>query len=149
MSTQLDENLGFNLARTARLMRARLDERLAPLGLTQAKWLILLCLSREGGVMPQKEIAESIGAEGPTAVRVLDGLERMGLIERRDQPADRRTKDVFLTSQASDILAEIARIAGGFRQDMWAGVSEEDMVACKRILAILLRNLGAAWRDRA
>ncbi|EFL50689.1 regulatory protein MarR [Solidesulfovibrio fructosivorans JJ]] len=32
-------------------------------------------------------------------VRVLDGLERMGLVTRRDQPADRRSKDVRLTTQ--------------------------------------------------
>ncbi len=141
------EQLGIVLARTARLMRTRLDERLSPLGLTQSKWLILLYLSRNGGRMPQKELAETIGVEGPTVVRVLDGLERLGLIERRDQPADRRTKDVLLTGQATGILGEITSITAAWREEVWAGVSDADLAAFARVLDTLLANLGASPRE--
>uniref|UniRef100_I2PWZ7 Transcriptional regulator n=1 Tax=Desulfovibrio sp. U5L TaxID=596152 RepID=I2PWZ7_9BACT len=148
MPAILPENIGINLSRTGRLMRTRLDERLVPLGLTQAKWLILLYLSRNGGIMPQKDIADCVGVEGPTVVRVLDGLERMGLIERREQPADRRTKDVCLTPQASTVLEEIATVTERFRQEMWTGVSDEDLAAYERVIAILQRNLNASSRRR-
>lgn len=148
MPTVLPENIGSNLSRTGRLMRIRLDERLLPLGLTQAKWLILLYLSRNGGVMPQKDIADCVGVEGPTVVRVLDALERMGFIERREQPADRRAKDVRLTPQASTVLEEIAKVTERFRQEMWAGVSDEDLAAYERVIAILQRNLNASSRWR-
>lgn len=142
MSQSPRERIGIELSRAARLMRTRLDERLAPLGLTQAKWLILLYLSRNGGMMPQKDIAESVGVEGPTVVRVLDGLERMGLTTRRDQPADRRSKEVWLTPEATATLAEITRITTRFRQDIWDGVPEADLAVCLRVVEALLRNLG-------
>ena len=142
---QASESLGISLSRTARLMRTRLDERLAPLGLTQAKWLILLYLSKNGGAMPQKDIAESIGAEGPTVVRVLDGLERMELVERQGESADRRVKTVRLTPQAAIILARIMRITEEFRQEMWTGVPTSDMAAYERVMATLSQNLGASW----
>ena len=142
---QLSESLGINLGRTARLMRTKLDERLAPLGLTQAKWLILLYLSKNGGAMPQKDIAECIGAEGPTVVRVLDGLERMELILRQGEPADRRAKTVRLTPQAGTILARIMRITEEFRREMWAGVHAEDVAAHERVITMLSHNLGASW----
>jgi len=145
---RLHERLGIDLSRVARLMRTRLDERLAPLGLTQAKWLILLYLSKHGGTMPQKDIAECIGAEGPTVVRVLDGLERMGLTLRQGELADRRAKTVRLTAQATPVLEEITRITEGFRQEMWAGVAEEDRAAHERVMAILLKNLGPSARIR-
>jgi MarR family transcriptional regulator for hemolysin len=144
MSQSPRERIGIALSRAARLMRTKLDERLAPLGLTQAKWLVLLYLSRDGGSMPQKDIAEAVGVEGPTMVRVLDGLERMGLIERREQPADRRSKDVSLTPRAGGSVDAIGRITGQFRQDMWAGVSDADLAVCERVLATLTRNLTAA-----
>ncbi len=147
MSQSPRERIGITLGRAARLMRTRLDERLAPLGLTQAKWLILLYLSRDGGRKPQKELAEIVGVEGPTVVRVLDGLERLGLIERRDQPADRRSKDVCLTPRASELVAEIRRITDAFRQDMWAGLSDEDMAVCGRVLETVIANLGGLGRD--
>ncbi|UJX42089.1 MarR family transcriptional regulator [Desulfovibrio sp. JY] len=140
------EQLGTAISRAARLMRTRLDERLSPLGLTQAKWLILFYLSNNGGVMPQKDIAECIGVEGPTVVRVLDGLERMGLITRRDQPADRRSKDVCLTGQAEAIRDEIGRIVAEFRRTLWDGVAEEDLAVCLRVMTRLLANLNASPR---
>lgn len=140
------EQLGATICRAARLMRTRLDERLSPLGLTQAKWLILFYLSNNGGVMPQKDIAECIGVEGPTVVRVLDGLERMGLIERRDQPADRRSKDVCLTGQAEAIREEIDRIVTEFRRMQWDGIPDEDLVVCLRVMTRLMNNLNASPR---
>jgi len=98
--------------------------------------------------MPQKDIAECIGAEGPTVVRVLDGLERMGLTVRQDEPADRRAKTVRLTTQAAPVLEEIRRITEGFRREMWAGVPDEDLAAYERVMAVLLQNLGPSGRVR-
>lgn len=141
MSTQRYENLASNLSRTARLIRHRLDERLSPLGLTQSRWLILLLLSKFGGNMPQKDIAECVGAEGPTIVRLLDALERMGFIERRGQHNDRRAKIVTLTPQAASVLAEIMRITREFRQELWAGISEEDLAAHERVIAAVQQRL--------
>ena len=136
------EWLGIHLGRAARLMRTKLDERLAPLGLTQAKWLILLYLFRNGGTMPQKELTETIGVEGPTVVRVLDGLERLGLIARQDRKDDRRTKDVCLTENAAPLLGDIRAITEGFRQEIWEGVDDADIAVCRRVLTRLLENLG-------
>lgn len=141
MPTQRYENLASNLSRTARLIRHRLDERLSPLGLTQSRWLILLLLSKFGGNMPQKDIAEYIGTEGPTIVRLLDALERMGFIERKEQHNDRRAKIVTLTPQASSVLAEIMRITKEFRQELWAGISEEDLIAHERVISTVQQRL--------
>jgi MarR family transcriptional regulator, transcriptional regulator for hemolysin len=138
------ETFGSVMGRASRLWRAKLDERLGPLGLTQAKWLILVHLSRAGGAMPQKELVESVGVEGPTVVRVLDGLERLGLVERCGQHADRRTKTVHLTSQAAAMLEEILLIAAGLREEVLAGVSEEDLAVCNRVVTAMLRNMGVS-----
>lgn len=142
MTTNPKEWLGINLGRASRLMRTRLDERLGSLGLTQAKWLILMYLSRNNGCMPQKDLTESIGVEGPTVVRVLDGLERLGLIERRDRLADRRTKDVCLTENAAPLLGDIRAITEGFRREIWEGIDDEDIAVCRRVITRLLENLG-------
>lgn len=147
MTSNPKEWLGINLGRASRLMRTRLDERLSPLGLTQAKWLILMYLFRNGGSMPQKDLTESIGVEGPTVVRVLDGLERLGLIERRDRLADRRTKDVFLTDRAEPILGEIRAITEGFRGEIWDGIDDADIDVCRRVITRLLENLGNLSRS--
>lgn len=136
------ERIGLDLSRMARLWRARLDERLAPLGLTQAKWLILLHLSRSNGALPQRELVERIGVEGPSLVRVLDGLERLGLIERRDNPTDRRAKTVHLTAAVEPLIEDITRIAAELRQEILAGITDEDIAVCVRVFGDMARNLG-------
>jgi MarR family transcriptional regulator for hemolysin len=137
------ERIGFDLSKTARLWRSRLDERLAPLGLTQAKWVILLHLSKSDGTLPQRELVDRVGVEGPTLVRLLDGLERLGLIERHDCHADRRTKTVHLTAAAQPILGDIIRIAGDLRKEILDGISEEELLVCLRVFSRMARNVGA------
>jgi len=138
------EQFGFDLARLARLWRARLDERLAPLGLTQAKWTILLHLSKAEGHLPQRELVERVGVEGPTLVRVLDGLERLGLLERRDCPADRRSKIVHLTPAATPLIAEIAAIATTLRAEVLNNLDEAELELCQSMVARMIRNLGGS-----
>ena len=68
------EQFAIELGRVNRQWRKRLDERLKESGLTQARWLVLLHLSRTGP-LSQRDLAELIGVDGPTLVRVLDKLE--------------------------------------------------------------------------
>ncbi|EPY02460.1 transcriptional regulator SlyA [Magnetospirillum fulvum] len=136
------EQFGFDLARLARLWRARLDERLAPLGLTQAKWTILLHLSKADGHLPQRELVERVGVEGPTLVRVLDGLERLGLLERRDCPTDRRSKIIHLTSAATPLIGEIATIAAILRAEALSEIDDAELELCQSLIARMTRNLG-------
>jgi MarR family transcriptional regulator for hemolysin len=136
------DRIGIAMSRVARLWRSRLDERLAPLGLTQAKWVILLHLSQSEGMLPQRELVDQVGVEGPTLVRVLDGLERMNLIERHDCPTDRRTKTVHLTSSAQPILEKIMRIAADLRCEVLAGIDDEELSICLKVFGRMAQNVG-------
>jgi len=66
-----DETLGPLLHGTARAWRLKLDERLKPMGLSQAKWRTLLHLSLAGDALTQAEIAERLGIEEPSLVTLL------------------------------------------------------------------------------
>jgi MarR family transcriptional regulator for hemolysin len=134
-------NIGLNLAITARQWRARVDERLTSLGLTQAKWVPLRYLSRAGGSLPQRKLVELTGIEGPSLVRILDELERLGLIERRDGDADRRTKTVHLTDKAEPIIGEIGRRADRLRTEILDGILDKDIAVFRKVLARISHNL--------
>lgn len=144
MSSSTREIVGMTIARTARMWRTKLDERLSPLGLTQARWLVLMHLSRMGGEAPQKELAISVGVEGPTLVRVLDGLERLGLVQRVGVEGDRRARRVCLTPKADNVISDIMRIGVKLRGEALAGVSEAELENFFRVLEIILANLAAA-----
>ena len=144
MSTSVREHVGITISRTARTWRTKLDERLSPLGLTQARWLVLMHLSRMGGESLQKELAFVVGVEGPTLVRVLDGLERIGLVQRLGVEGDKRARLIRLTPKADSVISDIMRIGIKLRGEALAGISDEDLESFFRVLEAILANLAAA-----
>ena len=89
--------IGFRIARLPHLWRSILDRRLAPLGLTQTRWVTLYHLWRMGEGHPQCDLARAIGVEAPSLVRTLGQLEEQGLVERRACDNDRRSKRIYLS----------------------------------------------------
>ena len=98
-------------------------------------------LWRAGGSLPQYRLAEHTSVEGPSLVRVLDELERRGLIKRCDSDADRRSKIVHLTEKAEAMLNEIAVCLEQLRDEVLDGVPDEDVAAFRRVLARIRHNL--------
>src|SRR3954464_13892215 len=101
------EHFGPLLHGVARAWRLKLDQRLKPLGLSQAKWRTLLHLYRSEGALTQSEIASHLGIEEPTLVTLLHRLERAGWVVRRAAEHDRRCKTVHLGSRAQQAIEQI------------------------------------------
>ncbi|MBV1927379.1 MAG: MarR family transcriptional regulator [Rhodobacteraceae bacterium] len=138
--TAQESEFANELARVARQWRTRLDAQFRGLGLTQARWRTLIELSANGPVT-QRDLAGYLGVEGPTLVRLLDGLETQGLIERRPCPDDRRANLVHLTKAAGPVLDEIRGIADETRQEILAGIPTKDLSVARRVLATIAERL--------
>ncbi|GHA90208.1 transcriptional regulator SlyA [Modicisalibacter luteus] len=136
----MPENIGFKIARLPRLWRAILDERLAPLELTQTRWVTLYHLWRLGDGQPQCDLARAIGVEAPSLVRTLDQLTEQGLIERRQCQDDRRTKRIFLTKEATPLMERIDVIVAEARAEMLEGISEAELDTFDDILTRIEQN---------
>ena len=138
----LQWRLGRAIGHISRRWRSRLDARMAGFGLTEARWLPLLALARWGDGVTQKDLAASLGVEGPTLVRTLDWLEREGMVERRSLPADRRAKTVHLTPRAAALYQGIEREAAAIRAEILDGVTEAEIETCLRVLDRIAARLG-------
>jgi len=132
--TSSQEQLGMTLGEVSRCWRAKLDERLRPLGLSQSRWMVLLHLSKRGDGVVQKALAEWLGIEGPTLVRILDRMTADGWIERRESSTDRRAKTVHLTAHSRSVIQKINAVAVKLRAELLAGIAESDLEACMRVL---------------
>lgn len=124
------ETFTVALVQLARRWRWRLDQRLSGLGLTEARWAVLLQISRAGDAPSQRKLAEFVGIEGATLVHILNALEGQGLIERRPDPADGRAKTVHLTRKAVDLITEIESIADQLRAELTGGLTEAQLQGC-------------------
>jgi len=129
------ESLGHLLHGTARAWRQKLDERLKPMGLSQAKWRTLMHLSIAQEALTQAEIAARLGVEEPTVVTLLHRLEREAWITRTSSPHDRRCKMVLLGRRAQRVIAQINATAQKLRRELLAGIPESDLQTCMRVLA--------------
>ena len=132
------EVLGPLVGETGRLWRYALDERLQPFGLSQARWLVLLQLSREDGLI-QKDLATRCGVEAPTLVGLLDRMAEDGWITRRESSVDRRSKTVHLTPKAQEGIKQILTTAAELRRVLLAGIAPKDVACCVAVLEQIKR----------
>ncbi|KRE23858.1 hypothetical protein ASE66_00865 [Bosea sp. Root483D1] len=141
-SAELQAAFTAELAAANRKLRALVDERARDMGLTLSRARLLMQLAKVDGPI-QSDLAGLLDIEQPTLVRLLDGLERTGMIERRAAPGDRRARRVFLTpaarAQAEDILAFLTEL----RADILDGVGREELEIALRVLTRMSKNIAA------
>lgn len=139
--TDQRHRFGHSIGLVGRLWRLEIDRRLAPFGLTEARWRILLTLARAAEPLQQKTLAEYVGVQGPTLVRTLDALAHEGLLERRADTDDKRARSIHLTPLAEPILAHIDAALRAVREDIFVDIPPEDVDTCLRVFDQLLTNL--------
>lgn len=96
----------FALNDVARLFRTLADQRARVLNMTRAQWSVLKRLEMKQGVK-QAELADQLDLQPITLARLVDKLARLRLVERRDDPNDRRANRLFLTEEAAPVLERL------------------------------------------
>lgn len=126
--------LGLLITRTARLWRRAADQALADHGLSQATAHPLRVLSRRGKCVRQGVLADEIGIEGPSLVRLIDLLQAEGLVERREDPTDRRAKTLHLTAKGEAKAEEVNRVLRRVRANLLKDIPPEDLAVTYDVL---------------
>jgi DNA-binding MarR family transcriptional regulator len=112
-----------------RRSRARAAREAGTGELTVSQYLLLGaltgCPKRSVG-----ELAECAGVAAPTATRMIAGLERAGVVERRPSTTDRRVVDVLLTPRGRRLLERKQQMLADTRRALYASLSpaERDQV---------------------
>jgi MarR family transcriptional regulator for hemolysin len=119
--------IGRLIARLGRIWRRESDQALSDHGLSYATAIPLLLLSRQGESVRQGVLADELGIEGPSLVRLIDLLQAEGLVERREDPTDRRAKTLHLTTTGEVKVEEINRVLRRVRANMLRDVGSEEL----------------------
>ncbi|TCL96751.1 MarR family transcriptional regulator for hemolysin [Rhizobium sp. PP-WC-2G-219] len=129
-----------------RKLRAVFDAKVKEHGLTLSRARALFALSRRDG-LNQRELAEELAIETPTIVRLLDGMEAQGFIERRVEKSDRRAKQIHMTPMGRALAEEIEVIACGIRADLLSGVSLQDKETALAVMTAMADNMILIGRE--
>ncbi|MFZ2949292.1 MAG: MarR family transcriptional regulator [Desulfuromonadaceae bacterium] len=120
-------NLLYHLGLLTRRWRQVLDTEFQSAGLTDATWRPLLHLHILGNGVRQKDLAGSIGIEGPSLVRLLDTLIAKGLIQRSEDATDRRAKLLCLTPEGQLAVARINETVSSLENKLLSPFSDSEI----------------------
>ena len=137
-------HLATALAQASRAYRAGADKVAASYGLSEATGLPVLLIGRFGepGVRPGV-LADALGLEPSSLVRVIDQLIGANLLQRQDDAHDRRAKILSLTDAGRHVASLMENALLPFRKQVFGAFDPADVEACLRVLAGLPQAVAA------
>ena len=120
MSFDLSDFLPYQLAvASSRISRAFAERYRAEFGLSIPEWRVLAHLAQSDAVSV-REIHARVDMDKSKVSRAAARLEAAGLIEKRENPEDRRLLDMRLTAKGRDLIARIVPIADSYQGELLA-----------------------------
>ncbi|QBR03066.1 MarR family winged helix-turn-helix transcriptional regulator [Paraburkholderia pallida] len=104
------QNVGFMLIRARKQIVTEMDAAFSHLGVTGAQVGILLAMQR-GVASTPIELSKRLSVDTGLMTRMLDKLERQGLLERARSADDRRVVNLAMTQKGRQVAAEMPAIA--------------------------------------
>jgi DNA-binding MarR family transcriptional regulator len=135
------EEAALNLARAASVLAREMTELFREHGLSEPQYNVLRILrgaGHEGRTCG--EIAERMITRDPDVTRLLDRLEKAGLVERERSAADRRVVITRLTAEGRRLTDALDAPVAERTQRRLAGLSDAEL---RRLSALLVR----IWSD--
>ncbi len=135
-------HIGQLLTQLTRLFQTELFERLVAAGLTDARvphTHVTAYIKADGSRLT--ELAGQARMTLPAMSELVDDLERLGIVERRPDPSDRRAKLICLTDAGWEAMRTARRIIAEIEAEYAELVGARRFEAAARTLDALLRDL--------
>ena len=110
------------------------------LPITPDQFRVLTHLWKQDG-LSQQELAIGSNRDRANVTRLIDILEREGIVERKDDEHDRRVYKIYLTKLGKKLEDDAAQCAQQAISDALKGVSKEDIQTCMKVLRHTIMNL--------
>jgi DNA-binding MarR family transcriptional regulator len=91
----------------------------------------------------QAALAARLGIDRTVMTYLLDDLVKADLVERRQDPCDRRTRLVVATDHGRTILAELDKRFARAEQHILGGLSPQDQASFRALLATLATHVNS------
>lgn len=134
---------GYLISRIKQVGTRIFDRMLAQSGIDSfngAQGRILYVLWQQDGITISSLSAKTSLAN-TTLTAMLDRMEMLGLIVRKPDPADRRSRLIALTEKARSLQGDYANISQQMNERYYAGFTDEEIVVFEGYLQRVLSNL--------
>ena len=119
-------------------LQQNLEVACAPAGISHRQYNLLRILRGAGQAgLTRKEVAERLIDRSPDVTRLLDRLERHGLVGRERGAEDKRTSRARLTEKGTGLLAQVDESVERVHREFFAGLDAEQLEQLNRVLELL------------
>lgn len=137
-------SIGYLIRRSRNLITQGLerlfDETFSGEGITFAQWVVLMCL-RDGLASTPAELCQYICYDSGALTRLVDQMEKRGLVKRIRSTRDRRMIQLHLTTKGRDTIAMFLGTVVEFYNGLLINFSEDEADTLVRLLTKLVNNL--------
>ncbi|TWJ17588.1 MarR family winged helix-turn-helix transcriptional regulator [Geobacter argillaceus] len=137
---KLDNALDFMLVKVVNRLRCQIGRQLKHLNMTSEQLVVLVRLWEQDG-LSQKELADKIFKDQANTTRILDKVEKKGLVRRVDALNDRRAYLIYLTDEGKRCVEQCNPLVLHIKAKMFNGLTDNDSEALRRTLDTISRNL--------
>src|SRR6266403_58018 len=130
----------FAVLHAAHSLEARVEARLAEIGLSLPKLAALHQLSQAGDSLPLGQLAERLACVKSNVTQLVDRLESDGLVTRAADPSDRRSRLAVLTETGKSAYARGATIQQQSEREIFSALSKEESTALHALLSKIHRE---------
>jgi DNA-binding MarR family transcriptional regulator len=134
-------SVGFTVSSTGYAVARCFREILAPIELEPREFALLRAVAAAEG-QSQQAVGERLQIPPSRMVAFVDALEARGLIERRQNPSDRRTRALHLTGDGRELLGRAFALAVGHERNLCADLSDEEREQLLELLQRVGTRLG-------
>lgn len=125
MSFDLSAFLPYQLAvASSRISKGFAERYKAEFGLTMPEWRVLAHLAQSDAVSV-REIHARVDMDKSKVSRAAARLEASSLIEKRENPGDRRLLDMRLTAKGRELIDRIVPIADAYQAEIIASLGDQ------------------------
>ena len=136
----LGESVGYLISRVKSTMSNMVTQRaVAELGVTSQQASILFMVA-SGKCLLAAELAREYGIDASAVTRLVDRLEKRGLLKRVRSSEDRRAVHLALTPEGLAIAARMPAIFRSVTKHLSAGFTPEEVGFLKSMLRRILSN---------
>ena len=122
-----------------KVLRNNVIETLADFDLSPNEWTILGHIFHNESLR-FVDIAQFLQVEPPHITTLIDILQKKKLVQRKDDPTDRRAKRIYLTKKAEDLVPGIEVELSSRMNLLLEGVSADEMSTYFRVLESIIKN---------
>lgn len=142
-----NDRLAHLIRDVARAQMRALQYRLIPFGVSFGHWTFLRILWIRDG-LTQKELSDLAGVMEPTTFSAMKAMERMGFIERRHLPGNRKNMHVYLTSAGRELEGNLVPLAEQVNQISVEGLPDRSLSMVRNALVQMIENLATEEETR-